>query len=337
MICRGLEAKLRVSERYRPITMKKFILSRSSTQKTQLLGVASVIGAVTIFSLQDLTIKWMSDRYPLHQIVFIRGIVAMVVVLGLLVPLEGGYRMLISRRIPLHLLRGLALVIANMTFFAGLASLPLAEGVAIFFTAPLIITLLSIPLLGERVGILRLITVLVGLAGAIVVMQPGSSAFQGAAILPLIAALAYASMTIMTRKIGTRDKASVMAFYLQFMFITSSMAIYLVAGDGQFSGSDNKSLEFLLRAWLWPKPFDLTLMIIIGVLNAFGGYLISQGYRMSEASVAAPFEYVAVPLAVIWGYLVWNDLPDIISLIGIALILCAGLFVAWQEIGGQEN
>jgi drug/metabolite transporter (DMT)-like permease len=301
-------------------------------KRARLIGILCVVGAVTIFSLQDLTFKWMSGRYPLHQIVFIRGVVAISVVLGLLIPLEGGFRTLLSNRIPLHLLRGFALVVGNMTFFAGLASLKLAEGVAIFFTAPLIITLLSIPLLGERVGALRLIAVLCGLLGAIIVMRPGGEAFQGAAILPLIAAFAYASMTIMTRKLGTQDNASVMAFYLQVMFIVSSMAIFLVAGDGRFAGSDNKSLEFLLRAWVWPENFDFMLMVIIGVLNAFGGYLISQGYRMSEASVAAPFEYVAIPLAVIWGYLVWSDLPDAISWFGIFMILAAGLFVAWREI-----
>ena len=303
-----------------------------TARTTQLVGIACVVGAVTIFSLQDLTFKWMSDRYPLHQIVFIRGIVAITVVLALLVPLEGGYRSLRSKRIPLQLLRGLALVVGNMTFFAGLASLQLAEGVAIFFTAPLIITLLSIPFLGEQVGRWRLLAVLCGLAGAIIVMRPGSEAFQTAAILPLIAACAYSSMTIMTRKLGTDDPASVMAFYLQVMFIASSLAIYLVAGDGRFSGSDNKSLEFLLRAWVWPDASDLVLIVVIGVLNAFGGYLISQGYRMSEASAAAPFEYVAIPLAVVWGYVVWSDLPDTFSWLGIIMIISAGLFVAWREM-----
>ena len=303
-----------------------------ATRNTRLIGILCVVGAVTIFSLQDLTFKWMSDRYPLHQIVFIRGVVAIAVVLGLLVPLEGGFRSLLSDRIPLHLLRGLALVVGNMTFFAGLASLQLAEGVAIFFTAPLLITLLSIPLLGERVGAQRLIAVLCGLLGAVIVMRPGGDAFQEAAVLPLIAAFAYASMTIMTRKLGTQDSASVMAFYLQVMFIASSLMIYAVAGDGKFSGNDNKSLEFLLRAWVWPETYDFGLMLVIGVLNAFGGYLISQGYRMSEASVVAPFEYVAIPLAVVWGFLMWSDLPDAASWIGIGMILSAGVFVAWREI-----
>ena len=110
------------------------------------------------------------------------------------------------------------------------------------------------------------------------------------------------------------------------------MVIWLIAGDGRFSGSDNKSAEFLLRAWVWPGTPDLMLMVIIGVLNAFGGYLISQGYRLSEASIAAPFEYVAIPLAVVWGYLVWSDLPDLTTWFGIALILAAGLFVAWREV-----
>lgn len=300
--------------------------------RQQLIGIACVLGAVTIFSVQDLAVKWMSDDYPLHQIVFARGTVAIAVVLALLIPLEGGYRTLASKRIGLHLLRGGAIVIGNMAFFTGLASLQLAEGVAIFFTAPLIITLLSIPILGERVGPQRILAVLCGLLGAVIVMRPGSDAFQLAAILPLIAAVAYACMTMMTRKLGMQDPASVMAFYIQIMFISASVVMFFVAGDGRFAGSENASLDFLLRAWVWPERSDMALMITVGVMNAFGAYLISQGYRLAQASIAAPFEYIAVPLAVIWGYLVWSDLPDATTILGIFLIIAAGLFVVYREL-----
>ena len=309
---------------------------RTSALPSKLVGIGCVVAAVTIFSTQDMAIKWLSGGYPLHEIIFIRAGVAMCLTLAILVPLEGGYRNLLSKQIPLHLLRGFALVIGNMTFFTSLASLPLAEAVAVFFTAPLIITVLAVPMLGEKIGLQRVTAVLTGLIGAITIIRPGSSAFQIAALLPLGAAVAYSLMTIMTRKLGPAEKASTMSFYLQLMFIVASSAMWLVAGDGRFSGGGNASVEFLLRAWVWPSNTDLAIIGAIGCLNAVGGYLISQGYRTCEAGLLAPFEYVAIPLAVLWSVLIWNDWPDAIAWSGILLICSAGIFVAFRESRSRQ-
>ena len=303
----------------------------AAVMSPQLLGILCVIAAVTTFSTQDMVIKWLSGDYPLHQIVFIRGVVAIVITLAIFVPLEGSYRNIVSKRLPLHLLRGLSLVIGNMAFFAGIAALPLAEGVAIFFMAPLIITVLSVPFLGERVGLQRWLAVLIGFCGVMIMVQPGSAAFQAASLLPLVAAFAYASLQIMTRKIGLKDKASTMAFYIQLMFILASSVMWLVAGDGRYAGSDHPSLEFLLRAWIWPPATDFAIIVGLGCLNAIGGYLISQGYRVAEAGLVAPFEYVAIPLSIFWSVLIWKDWPDALSWLGIFLICGGGLYVIYRE------
>ena len=246
-------------------------------------------------------------------------------------PLEGGYRNLRTNRLPLHLLRGLAVVIANMAFFAGLATLPLGEATAIFFVAPLFITILSIPILGERVGLRRWLAILVGLGGVTIVLRPGGSEFHPAFMLPLVAALAYALLQIMTRKLGMAEKASTMAFYIQLTFIFISGAIGLTFGDGSLSGRGDPSLEFLLRAWVLPDMGDALIMVAIGVLSGMGGYLISQAYRISEAALVAPFEYLALPLAVFWSVLIWGAWPDLISWIGISLIAGAGHYVFYRE------
>ncbi len=297
----------------------------------KLIAILCVIGAVTAFTTQDMAVKWLSESYPLHQITLARGGIAMVVTLALFVPLEGGYRNLRTRRPGLHLLRGLAVVIANMAFFTSLVSLPLGEATAIFFVAPLLITALSVVLLGERVGPRRWIAVLVGLAGVVVMIRPGAEAFQWAALLPLAAALAYAALQIMTRKLGMAEKASTMAFYIQLVFIVVSGAIGLSFGDGRWAGSGDAHLDFLLRAWVWPSLADLGLMCVIGALSAVGGYLVSQAYRTGEAAMVAPFEYVAIPLAVFWSALVWGDWPDLVAWFAIALIGGAGLYLFYRE------
>ena len=298
---------------------------------SNLLGIVCVIAAVFAFTTQDMGIKWLSGDYALHQIVLFRAFVAMTLTLGILVPLEGGYRNLRTRRLPLHLARGLAIVVANMTFFTGLASLPLGEATALFFVAPLFITALSVLILGEKVGLRRWVAVLVGLSGVIVMLRPGDEIFRAAALLPVAAAFAYATVQIITRKLGLGEKASTMAFYIQLTFIFVSSGIGLAAGGGRYAVGGAAHWEFLLRAWVWPSGGDALIILGIGVLNAVASYLISQAYRTSEAGLIAPFEYIAMPLAVFWGVVMWGDWPDGATWTGIALIGGAGLYVFYRE------
>jgi drug/metabolite transporter (DMT)-like permease len=289
------------------------------------------MAAVFAFTTQDMGIKWLSGDYALHQIVLIRAGIALALTLGILVPLEGGYRNLLTPRLPLHLARGLSVVVANFTFFLGLASLPLGEATALFFVAPLFITALSVLLLGEKVGLRRWVAVLIGLSGVIVMLRPGDELFRAAALLPVAAAFAYALLQIMTRKLGLAEKASTMAFYIQITFVVVSSSVGLAVGDGQYAGSDSPQLKFLLRAWVWPSVHDALIILGIGILNGGGSYLISQAYRTSEAGLIAPFEYIAMPLAVFWGVVVWGDWPDGATWTGIALIGGAGLYVFYRE------
>lgn len=296
------------------------------------LGVLCVLAAAATFSASDMLIKTLSGDYPLHQIVLIRAIIALVIILGVFMPLEGGYTNLRSNRWRLHVFRGMCVVVANLAFFVGIAAMPLAEATAIFFVAPLFITALSVPFLGERVGVRRWMSIAVGLIGVIVIMRPGTEAFRPAALAPVLAAFGYASMQITARKLGMTERASTMAFYVQFTFLLVCAASGLAVGDGRFAaGIENPTLLFLLRAWIIPAQIDGAVMVAIGVLSALGAYLISQGYRLAEATTVAPFEYIALPLAMFWGVIVFDEWPDAIALIGIGLILGSGLYAFWRE------
>ncbi|MEQ8441900.1 MAG: DMT family transporter [Alphaproteobacteria bacterium] len=296
------------------------------------IGILCVVGAGLCFSTTDMTIKFLSDGYPLHELVFARAAISLVVIMLVLMPLEGGFHNLKTKRLGMHILRGLCVFIANMAFFTGIATMPLAEATAIFFIAPLLITAMSVPFLGEKVGIKRWIAVVVGLVGVIVILRPGTEAFRFAALGPVIAATAYASMQIITRKIGTTERASTLAFFIQFTFLVLCSGIGLAVGDGRFSeGIDNPSLYFLLRAWTMPESSDFMLMLAIGTLSAFGAYLISMGYRTVEATTAAPFEYVVLPAAVFWSVTIFGEWPDVTATLGIFLIVGSGLYAFWRE------
>jgi drug/metabolite transporter (DMT)-like permease len=301
----------------------------------KIVGILSVVGAALLLTGSDSVIKWLSPHYPLHEIVLVRALVALFFIL-ILVKLEGGLAILRTKRPWLHLVRGLLIVIANMSFFVGIASLPLADAIALFFVAPLFITVMSGPVLGEKVGIRRWLAVFMGLVGVVVMLRPGLGTLQPAAFLPLVAALAYAAMQMVTRRLGVTDKAASLAFYIQITFLAVSALIGLAIGDGRFGGHDNASLEFFFRAWLWPQPFDLMLMAFCGFLVAGGSYLLSQAYRVAEAALVAPFEYVALPFAVLWGYQLWGDVPDGVSMLGILLIVSGGLFILYRRPGRNK-
>ncbi|OYX44905.1 MAG: EamA family transporter [Rhodobacterales bacterium 32-67-9] len=304
--------------------------------RNRLIGMLCIAGAMVLFSVNDVAIKFLSGGYALHQVILIRTLIAMSVLLVLIVPLQGAYAALRTRRLPMHLLRGAFVVVANMLFFVALAAMPLAEAVAISFVSPLLISVLSVFLLGETVGPRRWAAIAVGLLGVLVILRPGTEAFRPAALLPLFGAGAYAMLHILTRKMGVTERATTLAFYIQITFVTVSAAMGLAFGDGRLSGTGDASLDFLLRAWIWPAREDWPVFAAIGLTSGFGSVLISQAYRLCEAVLVAPFEYVAMPLAVMWGVVVFGDWPDPVSWTGITLIVAGGLYMLWRETQARD-
>ncbi|NNL72531.1 MAG: DMT family transporter [Silicimonas sp.] len=295
------------------------------------VGALWALLAVVCFSTNDVLVKFLSSGYPLYQLMFIRTLFAMAFILAVLVPMTGGLGALRTRRLVTHLIRGLCVVFANFCFFLGLAALPLAEAVAIFFISPLAVSVFAVVFLGETVGPRRWAAIAFGLLGVIIVLRPGTEAFQVAALMPLLAALGYATLHTMTRRIGTTENATAMAFYIQVSFVLVSGVAGIAFGNGQFETFDHPSMEFLFRAWVWPAGFDLALIALLGVTSALGGFSISNAYRRSEAAYVAPFEYAAMPLAVVWGLAVFGEWPDLFAWLGIALILASGLVLIWRE------
>ena len=307
-------------------------------KNSKLLGIICIILAQLFFTTQDMAIKFISGDYALHQVMLTRSIVAMLFTLLVFVPFDGGFKYLHTERLGLHLLRGFGVVIANLCFFTALITMPLVEVTTIFFIAPLLITTLSEFLIGEKVGLRSWIAVLVGLLGVIIMLRPGSGFFNPASILPLVAALAYALVQIMTRKIGKNEKASTMAFYIQLNFVAVSGLMGLIFGDGHLADPSQPTLNYLFRPWTVPSWGDGMIIIGIGLINGLAAYFISQAYRISKAGIVAPFEYVALPCSIFWSITVFGDWPDTVSWLGIVLIAGAGLFIAYSEtVQGRKN
>lgn len=300
------------------------------------LGPLSALIAVIFFSINDATIKFLSGDYALHQIVLIRSVIGLAILLAIIVPLQGGFSVLRTNRLGMHMLRGFCVVAANTTFFLGLAVLPLADAVAVFFVSPLLITAFSALLLGEKIGPRRLLAVGLGMVGVLIMVRPGADGFNAALLLPILAAVAYALLHVLTRKIGGTESAATMSVYIQLVFVVVSATIGATLGHGAWEDKGGEMLQFLLRGWHLPAGADWPLLVLLGIASAGGGFFISQAYRLSEASLIAPLEYVAMPIAVLAGILIFNEWPAPSTWLGMVLIIGSGLFVFWRETTLEE-
>lgn len=300
-------------------------------QRPALTGIGFALGGALVLSVNDLTIKALSGAYPLHQVILIRALIGIALVLGVIWYSGTGFRQLLTRRPLDHLIRVSIVMVSNVTYFLGLAAMPLADAVATAFVAPLFITMLSALVLHERVGPHRWAAVAAGMLGVLVMLRPGAGVIQPAALLVLISAFCYASSHMMTRRMRDTESAMTLNFFVQCGFILVSLTMGLTVGDGHLAGSSDPSIAFLLRPWVWPPVGDWWAFAGCGLAVGIGGLMMSQAYRTTEAALIAPFEYAGMPMAIFWGVVVFGTWPDETAWVGIALICGAGLYTLWRE------
>jgi drug/metabolite transporter (DMT)-like permease len=298
--------------------------SAAAGMSRQTLGMLSVAAGVSIFSLQDAIVKGLSADYPVHEIVFVRSLVALPLLLLATVAEARGWPAL--RRLGLHLLRAMLMYVAFTTYYLAIAHLQIAQTVALFFVAPLIVAALSGPILGEKVTARSWIAIAVGAAGMLVILRPGFGALDPALFLPLFAALAYALSVLCGRRLGQTQSGAAMALSVTVVYIVASAIMALLLAGRVPATDADASVKFLLDPWVGPTLRDFGLMAACGAISAAAFFCLGQGYRMAEASRAAPFEYASLPWSILWGYLFFANLPDWPTLAGALVIVYGGLY-----------
>lgn len=293
-------------------------------------GILFLIAGIAVFAVQDLILKFLSGAYPLHQAMVLRSLIAMPLLL-VLVKLNGGIATLVTPGMRRMIGRGFVMFVAYTSYYLALAALPLATTVALYFAAPLFITLLSVLVLNEKVGGLRWMAVATGFAGVLIMVRPGSALFDWAAPLAVISGLTYAIAMVSARRMGSTETAAALAFWGNAVFLLCAMVLSAIFGSGHFAGADHKSIAFMTRGWATPTGTDFGLMMLCGVIAAAGLTLLTQAYRIAQSNVVAPFEYTALIWGVLYGWYFWSNWPDRTGWIGISIIVGAGLFVIWRE------
>lgn len=292
--------------------------------RNNILGIASLCAGALVFSLQDSVIKSISGDHAVTLAIMLRAIVSFPILVAM-VALSGGIRQLDTPHWPVLVLRGAILLCAYTTYFMAFPALPLAEAIALYFMVPLIITVMSGPLLGEHVSLKAWGAVVLGLVGVFVILQPGRGLFEPAALLSLVSAITYAYAMILASKHGGEVPATVMTFYQNAVYLLGALLIAVVVYALGLEPPGHPSLDFLVRNWDVPSVKDMALMGVCGVIAAFGSTLLSQAYRMGQANIVTPFEYTGMIWAVVFGFLFFGEVPKWTTIAGMALIALAGV------------
>ena len=297
-------------------------------------GVGFLVLAWLIFSLQDIAVKWIGGDYSVIESVIFRSLIALPCTL-LLFRMEGKRGLPTTPHRKLEYARGIFLFLSYTTHFMGLASLPLADIASIRFSAPLIITLLSVVLLREKVGLHRWLALIVGFIGVLFIVRPGSAAFNIGSIFILMSTLFYAFSVMLTRQLRTTDSGATMAYYSSVVYLIASFMLAplpFIVGD---VSEAQAGIAFLFRDWTMPTLLDALIMSGLGLVWAGGMYCMARAYSLALASVAAPFEYVTLPINVMWGFVIWQEFPTSATWIGAFLTIGSGLYILYRERSGQ--
>ena len=252
------------------------------------LGFFYMFISVCAFSLMDVIVKWSED-YPVGQVLFFRGFCGIIPIL-FLIPKDRYLDFYKTTRPFLHFKRCLAGLIALVSIFVALRNLPLATVVSISFAAPIFITIFSIFLLNEKVGLYRWLAVLVGFVGIIFITEPGFSSLNLYYIYPIIFCLGLSYVAIAIRKLSSTEPAWLISFFFSFsIMVLSFLSFY--------------------QGWVLPTLLDLSLLSMVGILGGLANLWLSQSYKYSEVSLVSPLKYLGLVFAIIFGYFIWNEIP----------------------------
>ncbi len=277
-----------------------------------LRSIAAMLLAVALFSWMDAVMKLLVGHYPASQVTALRGLSALPLVLGYVAWRSDGAS-LWRVRWRLHLLRGGLMVLMLVAFATGLRSLPLAEAYTIFFIAPLLIALLSMPVLGERVARSHWFAIAAGFGGVLVALRPSTDAFASiGALAVLCAAAGYAGSAVLGRLLSRTDTTASLVFWT---------TVALAGGGGLLA----------LPVWLPVRGDHLPLILVLALTGFLGQVAITEAFRGGQASVIAPFEYTALAWGLGIDWLVWHSLPAPQTLLGGAIIMASGIWLIRRE------
>lgn len=283
-----------------------------------LRAVVYVLLAILLFDLQGVIIKFLGDRYPVQQLASFRnvfGLIPSLLVLLLSQEWHAGGGKLVIRQWRLGLLRGLSIALAQFCFYLSITKMELATASTLTYISPVLITMMSIPLLGHHVGIWRWLAVLVGFLGVLLIMAPGSEVFTLYSLLPIGAAFGYSLSTVCVRLVDDHVPTALINMYASIGALTGALAIL-------FSTTGYQPVA---------TAGDWMLLLAMGTVGGFAVLGLISAYRLAKPASLSPYEYFGIPFAFILGWIFFDEAPFDKLIPGVFLIVAGGMLIAWRE------
>lgn len=274
-------------------------------------GIVLIVLATFLFASHDALSKYLSGFFPVIMVVWARYLIHTLLMAGIFLP-QSGLRVLRSKRPLLQLMRALCLLSTSLLFTSALLFIPLAEATAVNFLAPVLVTALSVPLLGEQVTRGQWLAVICGFVGVLIIVHPGGELFTPAVLLPFCSALFFCFYQLLTRKLAEHDSPTTSNF---------------------FAGLCNTLVMTALVPFFWQTPGFLHgfLMLALGACGMSAHLFLTQAFRHAAPALLAPFGYCQIVFAGLLGWLLFGHAPSLITQVGIAVICLSGLAAAWQQ------
>lgn len=303
--------------------------------KQTTLGAFMLTSSLLAFSLQDGIVKLLSSDYAVLQVLTLRIIFVLAIVL-FICAYRYGFGALRTRHYKILLLRGVLAFLAFTTYYLAMAVIPMASVAAVYMSAPLFVTALSALFLKENVGLHRWLSVIIGFAAVVAIINPSADTFRIEASLPLLSALFYSLLPIITRHIGRQVSAVVMATYNSLSYFVMCILTLCVVSFAPTHLYSAPLLLSIAKPWSMPSAIDLSWMALSGLIFTVGVLCITQAYRIAQVSAIAPFEYTLLIWSALVGYFVFGEEPTLRTIAGAIVIFGCGVYIVYRESNARK-
>jgi len=279
-------------------------------QNKSILGILLMIAGTFTLGVNDIIVKGLSFKFPIWEIVFFRALSGLI--LSIFLIMIFGNATIKTKKPIAHLIRAFSSSFCVVLFFFGIKFLLLSENQAIFHTAPIIASILAIPILSEKIGFHRIVAISIGFIGTLIILKPGTDLFKIYSLIPLASAFFMAISYLATRYLMKTESSVAIIFYY-------SLALFFT------------SLFFLPKNFIMPNLYELIPLTLIGIIGSLGHFFLSQSAKNAEVTVITPFEYTSFIFVTLLAFIFYNQVPDISIYIGAIFIIISGIYIIYRE------
>ena len=301
-----------------------------STPNNNPKGIVFILIAMIVFSVQDGIMKHIYNFVSLYEIYLIRTVVSFVLILIFLIVTKKP--IVFKTQYPLlTITRVILFFFGFSSFYVSLTVLPLGTATALFFVTPFLITIFAHFFLKEEIGLRRWSAVIVGFVGVYITLNPDFSNFNYLSLLPILCAFCYSLSMIIIKKTSDKDSVYTQTFTFYIGAIILSIIFYFVIGDGQYNISDHPASQFIFREWFVDFNSNILLMVATGVTATLAFLFLFTAYSIASPAVVSPFEYSILFWSPLVGWLYFDEIPSLNTVIGILVIVSSGVYIFIRE------